>query len=49
MVFAFHKADKGIFITTSSFTKQAIKLGENLHIELINGEKLCQLFLTAGA
>ena len=47
MVFRFHKADKGIFITTSKFTQPAIKLGEELQIELINGEKLCQLFRKA--
>src|SRR5258707_7211245 len=48
MVYAYHKADKGIFITTSSFTGPAIELGKTLHIELIDGEKLCQLFLKAG-
>ncbi len=48
MVHAYHKADKGIFITTSSFTEPAIVLGKALHIELINGEMLCQYFLRAG-
>lgn len=48
MVYAYHKADKGIFITTSLFTEPAIELGKTLHIELINGEMLCQYFLKAG-
>jgi len=48
MVYAYHKADKGILITTSSFTKPAIELGKALHIELIDGERLCQYFLKAG-
>jgi restriction endonuclease Mrr len=47
MVYAYHKADKGLFITTSSFTKPAIELGKALHIELIDGERLCQYFLKA--
>jgi restriction endonuclease Mrr len=48
MVYAYHKADKGIFITTSSFTEPAIELSKALHIELIDGEMLCQYFLKAG-
>jgi len=48
MVYVYHKADKGIFITTSLFTGPAIELGKTLHIELIDGEKLCQFFLKAG-
>ena len=44
MVYVYHKADKGIFITTSLFTGPAIELGKTLHIELIDGEKLCQFF-----
>ncbi len=48
MVHAYHRADKGIFITTSSFTEPANKLAHVLHIELIDGEMLCQYFLRAG-
>ena len=48
MVYVYHKADKGIFITTSLFTGPAIELGKTLHIELIDGKMLCQYFLRVG-
>lgn len=43
-----HKAVKGIFITTSSFTEQAKEFAENLAIELIDREKLQQLLAEHG-
>jgi restriction system protein len=43
-----HKAVKGIFITTSSFTEQAKEFAENLAIELINREGLQQLLAEHG-
>jgi len=41
-------AEKGFFITTSDFTDPAIKFAEeNPRIELINGEKLAELYKNA--
>lgn len=37
-------ANKGILITQSSFTAQALEFAKGKHLELINGEKLSQLF-----
>lgn len=37
------KADKGVFVTTSSFTKDAIEYGQKHGITLINGESFVKL------
>lgn len=37
------EADDAFFVTTSDFTKQAIKLAEKVNIMLINGHKLVSL------
>lgn len=41
-------ANKGILITQSSFTAQAIEFAKGKHLELISGEKLSQLFSKYG-
>lgn len=41
-----HKTDKGIFITTSSFTEPAKKLAEKHGIVLWDGDKLADLLIT---
>jgi len=48
MIHAHHRADVGVFITTSSFTEPAKKLAADLNIVLIDGQKLCKYFLSAG-
>ena len=42
MIYVQHRADRGIYVTTSSYTKGARALGENNHIELIDGEDLAK-------
>lgn len=37
------RANKGILITTGYFTSSAVKFSEDKNIELIDGEKLCQI------
>lgn len=37
--------DRGVFITTSSFTKKAIKAAKDLNITLVNGEMLTNLMI----
>jgi Restriction endonuclease len=39
-----HRADKGIYVTTSSYTRQARELGEQHGIQLIDGESLAKTF-----
>ncbi len=38
-----HKAEKGIFVTTSTFTQPAIDLAEMHNILLIDGDRLVGL------
>lgn len=45
MIFMRHRADRGLFVTTSSFTKPAINLARDLRIELIDGRRLATLLL----
>ncbi len=47
MIFMHHGAHRGVFVTTSSFTKPAIDLARSQGIELIDGERLTTL-LTVG-
>ncbi len=44
MIAVYHHANKGIYVTTSSYTKDARKLGEQSGIELIDGERLVKIF-----
>lgn len=44
MITIHHRADKGIYVTTSSYTKQARELGEDKGIELIDSECLVEIF-----
>jgi tetratricopeptide (TPR) repeat protein len=41
-------ANKGILITQSSFTSQALEFAKGKHLELINGERISQLFKKHG-
>jgi restriction endonuclease Mrr len=43
MIYVQHKADRGLYVTTSSYTKTARTLGENNHVELIDGVSLIKL------
>jgi hypothetical protein len=43
MIYVHHRADRGMYFTTSSYTKDAQKLGENNHIELIDGQGLIKI------
>lgn len=43
MIYLHHRAEKGMYFTTSSYTKDARKLGEDNHIELIDGQRLIQI------
>jgi restriction system protein len=43
MIYMHHRADKGIYVTTSSYTKEARRLGEANGIELIEGEELVKI------
>jgi hypothetical protein len=43
MIYLHHRADKGMYFTTSSYTKDARKLGEDNRIELIDGERLIKI------
>ncbi len=43
MIYVQHRADRGIYVTTSSYTNAARTLGEENHIELIDGERLIQI------
>jgi restriction system protein len=43
MIYLHHHADKGMYFTTSSYTKDARKLGEDNHIELIDGQDLIKI------
>jgi len=45
MIFMHHRADRGVFVTTSSFTKPAIDLARDQRIELIDGGRLASLLL----
>ena len=40
MIYMHHRADKGMYFTSSSYTKEARALGEQNGIELIDGESL---------
>jgi restriction endonuclease Mrr len=40
-----YKASKGIYITTSSFTKDAIELARRHRIELWDGNKLIDILM----
>lgn len=40
MIYVQHRADRGMYVTTSSYTPAARKLGENNRIEVIDGEAL---------
>jgi restriction endonuclease Mrr len=42
MMVLHHKADKGIFVTTSSFTRPAIDLAQQQSIQLVDGVQLVQ-------
>lgn len=43
MIYAHHRADYGIFVTTSSFTGPARALAQQHHIRLIDGAELSRL------
>jgi len=43
MISVNHGADRGLFVTTSKFTKPATALGQQHGIELIDGDKLSEL------
>jgi restriction system protein len=45
MIFMHHRADRGAFVTTSSFTKPAIGLARDQRIELIDGRRLATLLV----
>ena len=45
MIFMHHRADRGIFVTTSSFTKPAVGLARDQRIELIDGTRLATLLV----
>jgi len=44
MITVHHHANRGIYVTTSSYTKDAWKLGEQNGIEMIDGERLVKIF-----
>lgn len=48
MVTVHHRADQGMFVTTSSFTEQARKLAEQHRIRLIDGPELARLAASHG-
>ncbi|MBE3560635.1 MAG: restriction endonuclease [Ktedonobacteraceae bacterium] len=48
MIYLHHHADKGIYFTTSSYTKEARKLGEGNRIELVDGEGLLKIIHSCG-
>jgi restriction endonuclease Mrr len=43
MIYLHHHADKGMYFTTSSYTKDARKLGEDNCIEIIDGHDLIKI------
>ena len=43
MIFMHHRADRGVFVTTSSFTKPAVGLARDQGIERIDGRRLATL------
>jgi restriction endonuclease Mrr len=45
MIFMHHRADRGVFVTTSSFTKPAVGLARDQRIELIDGRRLVTLLV----
>ena len=49
MIFMHHRADRGVFVTTSSFTKPAIGLARDQRIELIDGRRLVTLLVEGPA
>lgn len=48
MMLTEYKADKGIFVTTSSFTRDAVRLAERHGVELWDGDRLADLLITIG-
>jgi restriction system protein len=49
MIFMHHRADSGVFVTTSSFTKPAVGLARDQRIELIDGRRLATLLVEGPA
>jgi restriction endonuclease Mrr len=49
MIFMHHRADRGVFVTTSSFTKPAVGLARHQGIELIDGRRLATLLVDGPA
>ena len=45
MMITEHKADRGIYITTSDFTESAKELARKHNVELWNGQKLANLLI----
>jgi restriction system protein len=45
MIVTEHNADKGIYVTTSSFTRDAVMLARRHGIELWDGDRLSELLL----
>ncbi len=48
MMLTEYKADKGIFVTTSSFTRDAVRLAERHRVELWDGNRLADMLITLG-
>ncbi len=46
MMLTEYKADKGIFVTTSSFTRDAVRLAERHRVELWDDNRLADMFIT---
>jgi hypothetical protein len=46
MIYQHHRAARGIYVTTSSYTKEARQLAEKNNIELIDGESLVKIIHT---
>lgn len=44
MVAVHHRAERGIFVTTSSFTSQALALGKQHEIGMVDGQELASMF-----
>jgi restriction endonuclease Mrr len=43
MIYAYHRADQGIFVTTSSFTQPALTLALQQNIKTLDGKELVAL------